>query len=60
MAVDCWPQGSDIDLLFLLPYKKTAWAEIAIENTLYFLWDIGLKVGQATRTISECVSLSAS
>ena len=52
--------GSDIDLLFLLPYKKTAWAEIAIENTLYFLWDIGLKVGQATRTISECVSLSAS
>ena len=52
--------GSDIDLLFLLPYKKTAWAEIAIENTLYFLWDIGLKVGQATRTISECISLSDS
>ena len=52
--------GSDIDLLFLLPYKKTAWAETAIENTLYFLWDIGLKVGQATRTIPECLSLSAS
>ena len=52
--------GSDIDLLFLLPYKKTAWAEGAIENTLYFLWDIGLKVGQATRTIPECLSLSSS
>ena len=50
--------GSDIDLLFLLPYKKTAWSEAAIENILYFLWDIGLKVGQATRTITECLSLS--
>ena len=34
--------GSDIDLLFLLPYKKTAWSETAIENILYFLWDLGL------------------
>ena len=50
--------GSDLDLLFLLPYKKTAWSETAIENILYFLWDIGLKVGQATRTIGECLSLS--
>ncbi len=49
---------SDIDLLFLLPYKKTAWAEAAIENTLYFLWDLGLKVGQATRSISESLFLA--
>ena len=49
---------SDIDLLFLLPYKKTAWAEAAIENTLYFLWDLGLKVGQATRSISESLLLA--
>ncbi|MEE2667857.1 MAG: [protein-PII] uridylyltransferase [Pseudomonadota bacterium] len=48
--------GSDIDLLFLIPYKKTAWSEILIENMLYFLWDLGLKIGQATRTISECLS----
>ena len=49
---------SDIDLLFLLPYKKTAWAEVAIENILYFLWDLGLKVGQATRSISESLLLA--
>ncbi|MEC7958005.1 MAG: [protein-PII] uridylyltransferase [Pseudomonadota bacterium] len=49
---------SDIDLLFLLPYKKTAWAEAAIENILYFLWDLGLKVGQATRSISESLLLA--
>jgi len=50
--------GSDIDLLFLLPYKKTAWSETAIENILYFLWDLGLKVGQATRSISESILLA--
>ena len=50
--------GSDIDLLFILPYKKTAWSETAIENTLYFLWDLGLKVGQATRSISESILLA--
>ena len=49
---------SDLDLLFLLPYKKTAWAEAAIESTLYFLWDLGLKVGQATRSIEESLLLA--
>ena len=41
--------GSDIDLLFLLPYKQTAWGESVAEAILYCLWDIGLKVGHATR-----------
>jgi [protein-PII] uridylyltransferase len=47
--------GSDIDLLFLLPYKQTAWGESVAEAILYGLWDMGLKVGHATRTINECV-----
>ena len=47
--------GSDIDLLFLLPYKQTAWGESVAEAILYCLWDIGLKVGHATRSIDECV-----
>jgi [protein-PII] uridylyltransferase len=47
--------GSDIDLLFLLPYKQTAWGESVAEAILYCLWDLGLKVGHATRTVSECV-----
>src|SRR5882672_591726 len=47
--------GSDIDLLFLLPYKQTAWGEQIAEAILYCLWDMGLKVGHATRSIDECV-----
>ncbi|WP_372928647.1 [protein-PII] uridylyltransferase [Methyloceanibacter sp.] len=50
--------GSDIDLLFLLPYKQTAWGESVAEYMLYILWDLGFKVGHATRTITQCVRLS--
>src|SRR5271169_2252143 len=47
--------SSDIDLLFLLPYKQTAWGESVAEAVLYCLWDMGLKVGYATRSVSECI-----
>ncbi|MFN3890777.1 MAG: [protein-PII] uridylyltransferase [Beijerinckiaceae bacterium] len=47
--------GSDIDLLFLLPYKKTAWSESVIEAILYVLWDLRQKVGHATRSVDECL-----
>src|SRR5256884_2384185 len=47
--------GSDIDLLFLLPYKQTAWGESVAEGILYCLWDMGLKVGHATRSVEECI-----
>jgi len=47
--------GSDIDLLFLLPYKQTAWGESIAEAILYCLWDTGLKVGHATRSVNECI-----
>src|SRR6188474_889960 len=47
--------GSDIDLLFLLPYKQTAWGESVAEMILYCLWDMGLKVGHATRSVDECI-----
>ncbi len=47
--------GSDIDLLFLLPYKQTAWGESVAEYILYFLWDLGYKVGHATRTVEQCL-----
>ena len=49
---------SDVDLLFLLSDKKTAEDESGVEYMLYVLWDLGLKVGHATRTISECLQLS--
>jgi len=47
--------NSDIDLLFLLPYKQTAWGEQVAETILYALWDTGLKVGHATRSVDECI-----
>src|SRR5476649_2412291 len=47
--------GSDIDLLLLLPYKQTAWGEQVAEAILYCLWDTGLKVGHATRSVDECI-----
>jgi [protein-PII] uridylyltransferase len=46
---------SDVDLLFLLPYKQTPHTEQVIEFLLYLLWDLGLKVGQATRTVADCM-----
>ena len=52
--------GSDIDLLFLLPAKQTPWGEAVVEYMLYMLWDLGLKVGHATRNIDECVRQSRS
>ncbi|MEL7525958.1 MAG: [protein-PII] uridylyltransferase [Pseudomonadota bacterium] len=52
--------GSDIDLLFILPYKQTPWGEQVVEYILYMLWDLGFKVGHATRNIDECIRLSRS
>ncbi len=46
---------SDIDLLFLLPYKRTPRAEQIVESILYVLWDLGLKVGHAVRSVEECI-----
>ncbi|HYF55723.1 MAG TPA: [protein-PII] uridylyltransferase, partial [Salinarimonas sp.] len=47
--------GSDVDLLFLLPYKQTAWGESVVEAILYILWDLKLKVGHATRSVEDCL-----
>ena len=50
---------SDVDLLFLLPYKITPHGEQVVEEILYFLWDLGFKVGHATRSVDECLRLAA-
>ena len=49
---------SDVDLLFLTPYKITPWAESVIESMLYMLWDLKLKVGHASRTVKDCLRLA--
>ncbi len=48
---------SDVDLLFLTPYKITPWAESTIESMLYILWDLRLKVGHSSRTVKDCLRL---
>ena len=48
---------SDVDLLFLTPYKITPWAESVIETILYILWDLKLKIGHSSRTINDCLRL---
>ncbi|MGF0537560.1 [protein-PII] uridylyltransferase [Agrobacterium sp. ES01] len=47
--------GSDIDLLFLMPAKVSVGMHKAVEFLLYLLWDIGFKVGHATRTLDESI-----
>ena len=48
---------SDVDLLFLTPWKTTPWAESVVETMLYIFWDLHLKVGHATRTVKDCLRL---
>lgn len=50
--------SSDIDLLFLRPYKETSWGESVVEFILYMLWDLGLKVGHASRSLPETMRLA--
>ena len=50
---------SDIDLLFLTPAAPDPHTLQVVEYMLYFLWDLGLKVGHATRSIAECLTEGA-
>jgi [protein-PII] uridylyltransferase len=49
---------SDVDLLFLFKKKVPQEAENLIQEIIYPLWDIGLDVGYATRSLKECLALA--
>ena len=58
MAVGGYGRGelaphSDIDLLFVMPDSGAKKQEPIIEFLLYLLWDMGLTVGHASRTIRQ-------
>ena len=62
MAVGGYGRGemaphSDVDIAFLTPSKQTSWCEQVIEAMLYFLWDLGLKVGQSSRSLDDMVRM---
>ncbi|MBW2427634.1 MAG: [protein-PII] uridylyltransferase, partial [Deltaproteobacteria bacterium] len=50
---------SDVDLLFLFKKRVPDQAENLIREIVYPLWDIGLDVGYATRSLKECIALSS-
>ncbi len=47
---------SDVDVLILLPGATDGEATAAIEGLLASLWDIGIELSHAARTVAECVS----
>jgi len=52
---------SDIDLFFLFGdakprSPKSLFAHDVVEKVLYLLWDVGLKVGHASRTVNEALA----
>jgi len=49
---------SDLDLMFLLHHGASKEINRAVEWMLYILWDLGLKVGHATRTIDDAIRLA--
>jgi len=49
---------SDLDLLFLRPWKPTPRIEQVTEFIHYVLWDLGLKIGSASRSLDEALSLA--
>lgn len=49
---------SDIDLLFLFKKEVGDQTEDLIREIIYPLWDIGLEVGYATRSLKECLRLA--
>ena len=49
---------SDIDLLFLFAGPPPQGAARLVQPVLYVLWDLGFKVGHATRSIEQCLGLA--
>ena len=62
MAVGGYGRGvlaphSDLDLMFLRPWKSTSRTEQVTEFVLYVLWDLGLKIGSTSRSMDEALSV---
>lgn len=47
---------SDVDLLFLFERSVPAEAAQLVEEIAYPLWDAGLEVGHATRSLEDCIA----
>ena len=50
---------SDVDILILFDKKVPDEAEDLVREIIYPLWDAGLDVGHATRSIDECMKMAS-
>jgi len=46
---------SDVDILFLISESPSNRVNIIIENALYLMWDLKLKVGHSVRSQKDCL-----
>ena len=63
MAVGGYGRGelypcSDVDLLVLLSAAADAALQARLERLVGAMWDIGLDLGHAVRTVDDCVALA--
>ncbi|HSM53499.1 MAG TPA: DUF294 nucleotidyltransferase-like domain-containing protein, partial [Erythrobacter sp.] len=49
---------SDVDIAFITPTRRAPWCEQVIEAMLYYLWDLGLKVGHSSRTVDDTMRMA--
>jgi [protein-PII] uridylyltransferase len=49
---------SDVDILIVFKKKIPAAVKELVRELIYPLWDLGLEVGYATRTMKECIQMS--
>jgi len=49
---------SDVDIAFITPTRRAPWCEQVIEAMLYFLWDLGLKIGQSSRSVDDTIRMA--
>jgi [protein-PII] uridylyltransferase len=49
---------SDVDVLFLFNKRLPEGADALIREMVYPLWDIGLDIGHATRSLQDCIGLA--
>ncbi|HEY5996952.1 MAG TPA: hypothetical protein VIU29_08010, partial [Candidatus Deferrimicrobiaceae bacterium] len=50
---------SDVDILFLYPYKVDRYVEAMTEWMTYPLWDLGLEVGYSVRNVKESIKMAS-
>jgi [protein-PII] uridylyltransferase len=51
---------SDVDILFLHKRNLAPYEEDLIKTCLRILWDVGLDIGHAVRTVQDCIRMAGS